>query len=186
MRVRGGWWPGLGVVGWGQLAKGRGEPDGVVLDPPVLHQYPGLPTGWSSLHDQQPEGQGKEGPDDRVDRRRPDRARPDRHDPRRLRHRRFPDVFTQLHASSKAAFGSILLVTTALGGGPSILARVVLIVALLAITTPLPPMPAPRRPTTSASRCAPAAIDAPHARRWGCAGSEAQGVRSVTPSPEAS
>ena len=97
-----------------------------------------------------------------------------------------PTSSPQLHASSKAAFGSILLVTTALGGGPSILARVVLIVALLAITTPLPPMPAPRRPTTSASRCAPAAIDAPHARRWGCAGSEAQGVRSVTPSPEAS
>jgi multisubunit Na+/H+ antiporter MnhG subunit len=32
---------------------------------------------------------------------------------------------------------SILLVATALGGGPSILARVVLIVALLAITTPV-------------------------------------------------
>ena len=52
---------------------------------------------------------------------------------------RFPDVYTQLHASSKAAFlgVSILLVATALGGGPSILARVVLIVALLAITTPV-------------------------------------------------
>jgi multicomponent Na+:H+ antiporter subunit G len=52
---------------------------------------------------------------------------------------RFPDVYTQLHASSKAAFlgVSILLVATTLGGGPSIVARVVLIVALLAITTPV-------------------------------------------------
>ena len=52
---------------------------------------------------------------------------------------RFPDVYTQLHASSKAAFlgVSILLVATALGGGPSMLARVVLIVGLLAITTPV-------------------------------------------------
>ena len=52
---------------------------------------------------------------------------------------RFPDVYTQLHASSKAAFlgVSVLLVATALGGGPSILARVVLIVALLAVTTPV-------------------------------------------------
>lgn len=52
---------------------------------------------------------------------------------------RFPDVYTQLHASSKAAFlgVSILLVATAVGGGPSLLARVVLIVALLAITTPV-------------------------------------------------
>ena len=50
---------------------------------------------------------------------------------------RFPDAYTQLHASSKAGFPgvSILLVATALGGGPSMLARVVLIVALLAITT---------------------------------------------------
>jgi multicomponent Na+:H+ antiporter subunit G len=52
---------------------------------------------------------------------------------------RFPDVYTQLHASSKAAFlgVSVLLVATALSGGPSTLARVVLIVALLAITTPV-------------------------------------------------
>ena len=52
---------------------------------------------------------------------------------------RFPDVYTQLHASSKAAFlgVSLLLVATALGGGPSMLDRVVLIVALLAITTPV-------------------------------------------------
>ncbi|HEX8861890.1 MAG TPA: monovalent cation/H(+) antiporter subunit G [Actinomycetes bacterium] len=52
---------------------------------------------------------------------------------------RFPDVYTQLHASSKAAFlgVSLLLVATALGGGPSIYARVVLIVALLSITTPV-------------------------------------------------
>jgi monovalent cation/proton antiporter MnhG/PhaG subunit len=37
---------------------------------------------------------------------------------------RFPDVYTQLHASSKAAFLgiSILLVATALGGGLSMLA----------------------------------------------------------------
>jgi multicomponent Na+:H+ antiporter subunit G len=52
---------------------------------------------------------------------------------------RFPDVYTQLHASSKAAFlgVSALLVAAALGGGPSILARVVLIAALLSITTPV-------------------------------------------------
>jgi multicomponent Na+:H+ antiporter subunit G len=52
---------------------------------------------------------------------------------------RFPDVYTQLHASSKAAsLGvSILLVATALGAGLSMLARVALIVALLAITTPV-------------------------------------------------
>jgi multicomponent Na+:H+ antiporter subunit G len=52
---------------------------------------------------------------------------------------RFPDVYTQLHASSKAAFlgVSVLLAATALGGGPSTLARVVLIVALLALTTPV-------------------------------------------------
>jgi multicomponent Na+:H+ antiporter subunit G len=52
---------------------------------------------------------------------------------------RFPDVYTRLHASGKASFlgVSLLLVATALGGGPSILARVVLIVALLAITTPV-------------------------------------------------
>jgi monovalent cation/proton antiporter MnhG/PhaG subunit len=72
---------------------------------------------------------------------------------------RFPDVYTQLHTSSKAAFlgVSILLVATALGGGPSMLARVVLIVTLLAMTTPSPPTPSPRRPTTSVSRCAPPA-----------------------------
>ena len=52
---------------------------------------------------------------------------------------RFPDVYTQLHASSKAAFlgVSLLLAATALGGGPSILARDVLIVGLLALTTPV-------------------------------------------------
>jgi multicomponent Na+:H+ antiporter subunit G len=52
---------------------------------------------------------------------------------------RFPDVYTQLHASSKAAFlgVSVLLVAAALSGVPSIIARVVLIVVLLAITTPV-------------------------------------------------
>jgi multicomponent Na+:H+ antiporter subunit G len=52
---------------------------------------------------------------------------------------RFPDVYTQLHASSKAAFlgVSALLVAAALSGEPSIVGRVPLIVALLAITTPV-------------------------------------------------
>ena len=52
---------------------------------------------------------------------------------------RLPDVYTQLHASSKAAFlgVSALLVAGAVGGGPSITARVVLIVVLLAVTTPV-------------------------------------------------
>jgi hypothetical protein len=31
--------PGLGVVGRGQVAKGAVGPDGVVFDPPVLHQH---------------------------------------------------------------------------------------------------------------------------------------------------
>ena len=52
---------------------------------------------------------------------------------------RFPDVYTQLHASSKAAFlgVSALLVAAAMGGEPAIVARVVLIIALLALTTPV-------------------------------------------------
>jgi multicomponent Na+:H+ antiporter subunit G len=52
---------------------------------------------------------------------------------------RFPDVYTQLHASGKAAFlgVSALLVAAALGGGPDIISRVVLTVVLLALTTPV-------------------------------------------------
>jgi multicomponent Na+:H+ antiporter subunit G len=52
---------------------------------------------------------------------------------------RFPDVYTQLHASSKAAFLGViaLLIAAALGGGPSVVARVVLAVALLVLTTPV-------------------------------------------------
>jgi multicomponent Na+:H+ antiporter subunit G len=52
---------------------------------------------------------------------------------------RFPDVYTQLHASSKAAFlgVSALLVAVALGGDGQSIARVVLIVVMLALTTPV-------------------------------------------------
>lgn len=52
---------------------------------------------------------------------------------------RLPDVYTQLHAASKAAFlgVSALLVAGALGGDGAIVARAVLIVALLALTTPV-------------------------------------------------
>ena len=51
---------------------------------------------------------------------------------------RFPDVYTQLHASSKAAFlGVSALLAAAMGGEPAIVARVVLIIALLALTTPV-------------------------------------------------
>ncbi|MDF2743162.1 MAG: monovalent cation/proton antiporter, MnhG/PhaG subunit [Actinomycetia bacterium] len=52
---------------------------------------------------------------------------------------RFPDVYTQLHASGKAAFlgVSALLVAAAIGGGPEIVSRVVLTVVLLALTTPV-------------------------------------------------
>ena len=52
---------------------------------------------------------------------------------------RLPDVYTQLHASGKAAFlgVSALLVAAAMGGGPAVVARVVLIVVLLALTTPV-------------------------------------------------
>ena len=52
---------------------------------------------------------------------------------------RFPDVYTQLHASSKAAFLGVvaLLLAAALGGEPGILARTGLIVVLLALTTPV-------------------------------------------------
>jgi multicomponent Na+:H+ antiporter subunit G len=52
---------------------------------------------------------------------------------------RFPDVYTQLHASGKAAFlgVSVLLVAATIGGGPAILGRVILAVVLLALTTPV-------------------------------------------------
>jgi multicomponent Na+:H+ antiporter subunit G len=52
---------------------------------------------------------------------------------------RFPDVYTQLHASSKAAFLGVtaLLLATALGGDGQSIARVVLIVVMLTLTTPV-------------------------------------------------
>lgn len=52
---------------------------------------------------------------------------------------RLPDVYTKLHASGKAAFLGVcaLLVAAALGGGPAILARVVLVVAALTLTSPV-------------------------------------------------
>ena len=52
---------------------------------------------------------------------------------------RFPDVYTQLHASGKAAFlgVSVLLVAAALVGGPALGSRVALAVVLLALTTPV-------------------------------------------------
>jgi multicomponent Na+:H+ antiporter subunit G len=50
-----------------------------------------------------------------------------------------PDVYTRLHASSKAAFLGVaaLLLAAALGGNGVTVARVVLIVALLVLTTPV-------------------------------------------------
>jgi multicomponent Na+:H+ antiporter subunit G len=52
---------------------------------------------------------------------------------------RFPDVYTQLHASSKAAFLGVvaLLVAAALTGNQAIVARAVLIAVVLALTTPV-------------------------------------------------
>jgi len=52
---------------------------------------------------------------------------------------RLPDVYTQLHAASKAGFLGIaaLLAAAALEGDGAIIARAVLIVALLALTTPV-------------------------------------------------
>jgi multicomponent Na+:H+ antiporter subunit G len=52
---------------------------------------------------------------------------------------RMPDVYTQNHAASKAAFLGIalLLVSAALRGGGAMVARAVLIAALLAVTTPV-------------------------------------------------
>ncbi len=52
---------------------------------------------------------------------------------------RFPDVYTQLHASSKAAsFGvAALLVAAALEGPGAIATRAALVIVLLALTTPV-------------------------------------------------
>jgi multicomponent Na+:H+ antiporter subunit G len=52
---------------------------------------------------------------------------------------RFPDVYTRLHASGKAAFlgVSALLVAAAVDGPPAIGGRVLLVVVLLALTTPV-------------------------------------------------
>ena len=52
---------------------------------------------------------------------------------------RMPDVYTQLHAASKAGFIGVaaLLAAAALEAGGAIVARGVLIVALLAFTTPV-------------------------------------------------
>lgn len=52
---------------------------------------------------------------------------------------RLPDVYTQLHAASKAGFLGIalLLASAALDGDGAIVARAVLISALLAFTTPV-------------------------------------------------
>lgn len=52
---------------------------------------------------------------------------------------RLPDVYTKLHASSKAAFLGVagLLLAAAMGGDPAIVARVVLILAVLGVTTPV-------------------------------------------------
>ena len=52
---------------------------------------------------------------------------------------RMPDAYTQLHAASKAGFLGIalLLASAALGGDGAILARALLIVTLLTVTTPV-------------------------------------------------
>jgi multicomponent Na+:H+ antiporter subunit G len=52
---------------------------------------------------------------------------------------RLPDVYTKLHASGKAAFLGVagLLLAAALGGDPAVIARVVLIIVLLTVTTPV-------------------------------------------------
>lgn len=52
---------------------------------------------------------------------------------------RLPDVYTQLHAASKAGFLGVaaLLAAAALQGGGTIVARAALIVALLTVTTPV-------------------------------------------------
>jgi multicomponent Na+:H+ antiporter subunit G len=52
---------------------------------------------------------------------------------------RMPDVYTQLHAASKAGFLGVtaLLAAAAIQGDGATIARSVLIVALLALTTPV-------------------------------------------------
>jgi multicomponent Na+:H+ antiporter subunit G len=52
---------------------------------------------------------------------------------------RLPDVYAQLHAASKVAFigVAVLLAAAAVQGDGATIARVVLIVALLAVTTPV-------------------------------------------------
>lgn len=52
---------------------------------------------------------------------------------------RLPDVYTQQHAASKAAFVGValLLASAAVEGDGAIIARAVLIVALLTVTTPV-------------------------------------------------
>lgn len=52
---------------------------------------------------------------------------------------RLPDVYSQLHAASKAALPGVtaLLASAAVEGGGDIVARAVLIVALLTVTTPV-------------------------------------------------
>lgn len=52
---------------------------------------------------------------------------------------RFPDVYTKLHASSKVAFLGIaaLLLATAIGGDGQSVARSVLVLVVLTLTTPV-------------------------------------------------
>jgi multicomponent Na+:H+ antiporter subunit G len=52
---------------------------------------------------------------------------------------RLPDVYTQLHATSKAAFLGVLalLAAAAVGGDGAIVSRAVLIAVLLVLTTPV-------------------------------------------------
>jgi multicomponent Na+:H+ antiporter subunit G len=50
-----------------------------------------------------------------------------------------PDAYTQLHSASKASFVGVaaLLIAAATGGDGGVVARAVLIVALLSVTTPV-------------------------------------------------
>lgn len=52
---------------------------------------------------------------------------------------RLPDVYTQLHSASKAGFLGVaaLLAAASVSGDGAIIARALLIVALLAVTTPV-------------------------------------------------
>jgi multicomponent Na+:H+ antiporter subunit G len=52
---------------------------------------------------------------------------------------RLPDVYTQMHAASKAGFLGIalLLGAAAVGGGGATIARALLVIALLTVTTPV-------------------------------------------------